>query len=155
MQIPQPALDALLDAQPVARLATVRADGRPHLVPIVFTRAGGALWSPIDAKPKRDREPLRVQNLRREPRVTLLVDHYDGDWTRLWWIRADGVAEVRTPRSPEADPAAAEAVAALRRKYPQYDGLPVLRDPPAILRIRIERLASWCPGPRPPSPARA
>ncbi len=147
MQIPDDATERILARWPVARLATRGAAGRPHQVPVVFARAGARLWSPIDAKPKRGGELARVRNVRREPRVSLLLDHYDADWTRLWWLRVDGEAEVRTPADPERDPEIAAALAALRRKYPQYRDVPLLGEPPTLIAIRVEALRSWCAGP--------
>ena len=135
MRLPDAEIDALLDAWPVARLATVAPDGRPHLVPIVFARAGGALWSPIDGKPKRGGTLARVRNVAHEPRVALLLDHYDDAWRRLWWIRVDGRA------SCVAGDAAAEA--ALRAKYPQYRDVPLYAFDPLLLRIAPGAIASW------------
>jgi len=146
VRLPDDAVQRLLDAWPVARLATVGPDGAPHLVPIVFARSHGALFMPIDAKPKGPREPKRIRNLRHEPRVSLLLDAYRDDWTRLWWLRVDGEARVLQP-ARESDPEVRDAVAALRRKYPQYDGTPVLRDPPTLVRIEPRRVRSWCAGP--------
>ena len=78
-----------------ARLATVRPDGSPHIVPVVFAVDGDVVWTAVDdAKPKRSPRLQRLANLRAEPRCALLVDHEDDDWTRLWWVRADGVAEI-------------------------------------------------------------
>ena len=75
----------------VARLATVGADGRPHLVPIAFACVDDVVWSAVDDKPKRTRALRRLDNVRANPRVALLADHYDEDWSALWWVRADGV----------------------------------------------------------------
>jgi len=75
----------------VARLATVRPDGAPHLVPVVFAvevaADGDRVHLAVDAKPKRTRNLQRLVNLRAEPRCALLVDHYADDWSRLWWGR--------------------------------------------------------------------
>ncbi|HSJ51191.1 MAG TPA: pyridoxamine 5'-phosphate oxidase family protein, partial [Actinomycetota bacterium] len=71
----------------VARLATVRPDGSPHVVPLVFALEGDVVWLIIDEKPKRDRALQRLRNVRHDPRVSLLVDRYDEDWRRLWWVR--------------------------------------------------------------------
>jgi len=132
--------DRLLDATAVARLATIAPDGRPQLVPIVFARSGGALWSPIDAKPKSARPLARVRNIERDPRVAVLVDHYEDDWRRLWWVRVDGRASL------VRGDAAAEA--ALRAKYPQYRGAVALyAGAPLLVRIAPERVARWSPGP--------
>jgi PPOX class probable F420-dependent enzyme len=133
-------IETALDTWPVARLASVGADGAPHQVPVVFARAGELLWSPVDAKPKAPRELVRVRNVRADPRVSLLLDGYDADWTRLWWLRVDAEAHVAHP--PE--PGLSAAVAALRLKYPQYQEIAVLRDPPTLLALRPLRLASWC-----------
>jgi PPOX class probable F420-dependent enzyme len=140
-------VDALLERWPVARLATLRGDRRSHLVPVVFARSGGALWSPIDAKPKRAGELVRVRNVRARPQVALLLDHYDADWRRLWWLRVDGRAAVVEGRDPAADPELGAATAALRAKYPQYAEWPLWRAEPVLLRIALERVRSWCAGP--------
>ena len=112
-------------AEPVARLATVDRDGRPHLVPIVFVLVGETLYTAVDAKPKRSRTLRRIENARERPDVTVLVDHYEDDWARLWWARLRGRARVL-----EGGDEAVEALAALAAKYEQYrkrpPGLPVL-----------------------------
>ena len=119
----------------VARLATVDADGRPHLVPIVFVLAGDTLYSAVDAKAKRSRTLRRIENARRRPDVTILIDHYDDDWTRLWWVRLRGEARVL-----DGGEEAARALAFLAEKYEQYRkaplGLPVLA-------IDITELRAW------------
>jgi PPOX class probable F420-dependent enzyme len=143
LQIPSPHIDRALDRWAVARLATLAAPGAPHLVPVVFARAEGRLWIPVDGKPKRGGELARVRNVRAHPAVSLLLDHYDPDWSRLWWIRLDGTARVLAPADPATDGAVRAAVAALRAKYPQYDGTPLLRDPPTLIAIRPERTRSW------------
>ena len=116
----------------VARLATVRPDGAPHLVPMVFALAGDVIHGAVDAKPKRHRALQRLANIAGEPRVSVLADHYDEDWSLLWWVRADGVARVL-----DASP---DGLAALTAKYPQY------RDaPPAgpFLAIEVRRWSAW------------
>ena len=109
----------------VARLATIDPDGRPHVVPIVFVLAGDTLYSAVDAKPKRSRTLRRIENARRRPEVTILVDAYDEDWSRLWWVRLRGRARVL-----ESGTEAERAVSLLVAKYGQYreraPGLPVL-----------------------------
>ena len=99
----------------VARMATVRRDGSPHLVPIVFALEGDRICSIVDAKPKRSPKLQRLANIETNPRVTLLVDHYDEDWEALWWVRADGEASV-VEEGPERD----RAVELLHARYPQY-----------------------------------
>ena len=85
-------------AAPVARLATVRRDGSPRLVPITFALLGELLCFAVDeVKPKRDARLARLGDIARDPRVTLLVDHYDADWSALWWVRIDGTRRPCTP----------------------------------------------------------
>ena len=135
MPLPEAEIERLLDTWPVARLATIARDGRPHLVPIVFARSRGALWSPVDAKPKSAARLARVRHIERDPRVAVLLDHYDADWQQLWWIRLDGRASLH---GGDAD-----AEAALRTKYPQYATTPLFRDVPLLLRITAASMTSW------------
>ena len=103
----------------VARLATVRAGGAPHLVPVVFAVQDSTVLLVVDEKPKRTKELQRLANVRAEPRVSLLADHYEDAWGSLWWVRADGRARV-VEDGPERD----RAVALLQAKYPQYAASP-------------------------------
>jgi PPOX class probable F420-dependent enzyme len=137
MELPDDAIEAVLERWPVATLTTLAESGRPHAVPIVFARAGGALWSPVDGKPKRGAELARIRNIERDPRVSLLFANYHDDWSLLWWLRADGEAEIRG-----ADETA--ALAALRRKYPQYEHVALLGPGAQLLRIAISAQRSWC-----------
>jgi len=119
----------------VARLATVRPDGAPHLVPVVFASSRDTVWLAVDAKPKRTTHLQRLTNLRRDPRCALLADHYEEDWRRLWWVRADGVGVV-VDDPGEGHP----GLAALVERHRQY------RDrPPAgpLVVISVERWSGW------------
>ncbi|HEY2220258.1 MAG TPA: TIGR03668 family PPOX class F420-dependent oxidoreductase [Gaiellaceae bacterium] len=122
----------------VARLATVGADSRPHLVPICFVVEGSVLYSAVDRKPKRSANLKRIENVRANPEVTVLVDHYDDDWTQLWWVRLDGRARVLA-EGPERE----HALELLAGKYPQYSA-----DAPdgPVLAIDVERRRSWAHG---------
>jgi PPOX class probable F420-dependent enzyme len=123
---------AAFAAARVARLATADAAGRPHLVPVVFAVDGDEVVSAVDAKPKRTTRLRRLANVRENPRVALLADHYEEDWDALWWVRADGRARVL-----ERDE---RALALLAARYPRY------RDaPPAgpVLVVRVERWSGW------------
>ena len=144
MRMPNQVIQRLLDRWPVARLATLSPDGRPHQVPIVFARVQQRIWSPIDAKPKLAVELARVRHLRANPAASLLLDDYAEDWSRLWWVRVDATARVVEPDTPDADPLAAAAVAALRAKYPQYQQVEVLREPAVLIELVPVRIASWC-----------
>jgi len=130
------AIEARLAHEPRAVLATLRADGSAALVPIVFARAEGVLWSPIDAKPKRSAALARLVNVARDARVALLLDGYAADWSRLWWLRVEGRARV-------AREALAAGEAALRAKYPQYPRVALHAGEPLLLRIEPTRISSW------------
>lgn len=119
----------------VARLASVRPDGAPHVVPVVFALDGDKVWLVVDEKPKRRRELQRLANVRAEPRVSLLVDRYDEDWERLWWVRADGRARI-VGEGPEFE----RAVALLLKRYPQER-----ERPPGgpVLAVEVERWRYW------------
>ena len=121
----------------VARLATVSASGGPHLVPIVFALDGDVVYSAVDAKPKRTTALRRLENVRRNPRVALLADHYDdADWDALWWVRADGGARVLDAQEPEAR----RALELLAGRYAQYRAAPP-RGP--VLAVAVERWSGW------------
>ena len=122
----------LFATAPVARLATVDETGAPHLVPIVFAVVDDVIYSAVDAKPKRSRRLRRLANIAAEPRVSVLADQYDDDWSRLWWVRADGVAHVHTSSDV--------GLAALVARYPQYRAAP-----PAgpFLEIAVLRWSTW------------
>ena len=91
----------------------------------MFALAGETLYSAVDAKPKRSRVLRRMENARERPDVTVLVDHYDDDWERLWWVRLRGRARIL-----DGGDEAERAIALLADKYDQYrrerPGLPVL-----------------------------
>ncbi len=109
-------------------------------MPIVFARAGGALWSPVDGKPKRGGELARIRHVARDSRVSLLIDAWHADWAALWWLRLEGRASV----TREEASGFAAAAHALRAKYPQYAQVPLFRGAPTLLRIEIARCRSWC-----------
>jgi PPOX class probable F420-dependent enzyme len=124
-----------LAAARVARLATVDPDGRPHLVPIVFALDGDTLYSAVDRKPKRSTTLRRIENARARPDVTVLVDHYEDDWSRLWWIRLRGRARVLDDGDERE-----RALELLAAKYPQY------RDEPpdgAVLAVDVVETRGW------------
>jgi PPOX class probable F420-dependent enzyme len=119
----------------VASLGTTRETGSPHLVPITFAVDGETVYSMVDRKPKTTTALKRLANIAAHPEVSLLVDHYEDDWTRLWWVRVDGTATV-------SDDAATSTTAhnLLQSKYPQYRGQPP--DGPAI-SIAISGVTWW------------
>jgi PPOX class probable F420-dependent enzyme len=130
---------ALFAQSLVAMLATVGPDGAPHVVPVVFAvntdRDPPVVYTAVDAKRKSTKRLQRLTNIEANPRVSILVDHYEDDWTQLWWVRADGIAEIH----PSGDEMAS-GYALLRRKYVQYQRLAL--DGP-VVTIAVDRWAAW------------
>lgn len=120
---------------PVAILATVGADGAPHVVPVVFAVHNDVIYTAVDAKRKTTKRLRRLANIEANPGVSLLVDHYDGDWSRLWWVRADGVAAIHHSGEDMAN-----GYTLLRRKYIQYQRIAL--DGP-VVTIAVQRWSSW------------
>jgi len=121
----------------VGRLATADRAGRPHLVPAVFAVEGDSLYVAVDRKPKRSADLRRIRNIRENPEVAFLVDHYEADWSRLWWVRVDGSARVLEDEATMRGP-----IELLCVKYPQYRAdLPPPDGP--VIAVRIERVSGW------------
>ncbi len=119
----------------VARLATVTPEAQPHLVPVVFAVVDGRIYSAVDDKPKATTQLRRLSNIRANPQVSLLADHYDDDWSQLWWVRVDGRARV-LEGGAEAD----SARVALASRYEQYAGRP-----PAgpVVAVSVNEVRGW------------
>jgi PPOX class probable F420-dependent enzyme len=119
----------------VARLATVDAAGRPHVLPICFAIEGGTLYTAVDEKPKRTRRLQRLANIEVNPAVEVLIDHYEDDWSLLRWVRLRGTARIVEDR---------HAVELLAAKYPQYR-----EQPPAgpVIAVTIEERSEWTASP--------
>ena len=125
----------LVSRASVGRLATVRRDGRPHVVPICFVVTNDVVYSAVDDKPKRHRHLQRLSNVTATGTASLLVDEYDDDWSALWWVRLDGRARL-VDNTAEAE----RATRSLSDKYPQY------RDQPPsgpVLAVDVERWVGW------------
>lgn len=119
-------------AERIARLASVSADGAPHLVPVTFAVLGDRVVFVVDDKPKTTTRLRRLDNIRANPRVCLLADVYDEDWSRLWWARADGIATIVASD--------AEALDALAARYPHY----VERRPTGpVVSIAVATWSGW------------
>lgn len=118
----------------VAHLATVGPGGRPHIVPITFAIEGDAIYFAVDAKPKRTTDLQRLRNIEANPAVAVLVDHYEDDWSRLWWVRVDGQARVLGPGQSD------RAVGLLVDRYAQYRQA---RPSGPVVVITIDRITGW------------
>ena len=127
-----------LDAERVARFATATRDGRPHVVPICYAVAGESLYFSIDEKPKRrPGAPLkRVDNIRENAHVAVVVDRYDDDWSRLGWVMLHGEAEILAA-GEEHD----RAQHLLRGRYPQLARMRIEALP--VVAVRVRRVRSW------------
>jgi PPOX class probable F420-dependent enzyme len=122
----------------VARLATVGHDGRPHLVPVTFALDGpgsGNIYIAIDHKPKTTVSLRRLRNIRDNPYVTLLADHYDEDWRQLWWVRVDGRAHILDETGRREHP-----LDVLAQKYAQYRDT---RPAGPVIVIEPSRFTGW------------
>jgi PPOX class probable F420-dependent enzyme len=131
------AIARLRDAR-VGRLATVTPGGRPHVVPFVFALIEvptlRVYWA-VDAKPKRSARLRRLENIANNASVEFVVDAYDEDWDRLWWVRVAGAGRILEPGPEEA-----AARAALLAKYPQHETAPPLGP---IVAIDVARVTDW------------
>jgi PPOX class probable F420-dependent enzyme len=126
---------AMFAESPVAMLATVGSDGSPHVVPVVFAVHNDVVYTAVDAKRKTTQRLRRLANIEGNPKVSMLVDHYDDDWTQLWWARADGVAAIH-----HSGEAMAVGYSMLRKKYVQYQRIAL--DGP-VVTVDVQRWSSW------------
>jgi PPOX class probable F420-dependent enzyme len=126
---------AMFAESPVAMLATVGSDGAPHIVPVVFAVHDDVVYTAVDAKRKSTQKLRRLANIEGNPQVSMLVDHYDEDWTQLWWVRADGLAEIHYSGEGMAN-----GYFLLRRKYVQYQRIAL--DGP-VVTVNVKRWSSW------------
>lgn len=137
--VPAWALEFLASAR-VGRLATADAAGRPLVVPVCYAFDGTRCYSAVDAKPKRTRNLRRLANIAANPEVSLVVDVWDEDWSRLCWVIVEGRAEVLA-----AGAAFGRAIDLLVAKYPQYRTLALDRAGGAVIEIAPARILSWRP----------
>jgi PPOX class probable F420-dependent enzyme len=130
---------AFAERHRVARLATADASGAPHVIPICYALVGDGFYFVIDEKPKRTRTGLkRLRNIAVNPQVALVIDDYDEDWTRLAYLLVRGRAAVVAEHAKYA-----EALAALRQRYPQYRTMPLTFDTHPMVRIVPEHQHLW------------
>jgi PPOX class probable F420-dependent enzyme len=139
--LPDGSLGDRISASRIGRMATVRSDGTPHVVPITFAISNDMVVTAVDAKPKRTTNLQRLRNLRTNPAVSIVVDHYADDWSALWWIRVDGLARIVEADDGVGDaPERAAAIEALVAKYPQYQA--TAPDGPVII-VQPTRWTVW------------
>lgn len=137
---------AFLDGHAVGHLATADARATPHVIPVCYARIGDRLYFVADDKPKRGapRALKRLANLAANPRAALVVDDYAADWTRLAYLLLHLDAAVVDDEAEYAS-----ALAALRRRYPQYRSMPLQRATHPMVRLTPRRWHFWAAQPRP------
>ena len=136
MNAPAWAIDTLRTAR-VGHLATAGHDGQPLVVPICFALVGDTIYSAVDLKPKKTRELRRVRNVRENPKVSLVIDEYDEDWSRLCWVMVEGVARVAQAGERGI------ALVALVKKYAQYAAMDLTQTAGDVLAIAPSRVVAW------------
>ena len=136
----EPAVREFIEAARIAHLATVSGDGEPHNIPLCFWFDGARFYFVIDEKPKRrgGSEIKRMRNIAENPRVAMVIDHYDEDWTRLAYVLIHGEARI-----VEDDGEYAVAIQHLRRKYAQYHAMLLTQDKNPAIRIQPVRVHVW------------
>ena len=129
---------AVIEARRVARLATADAQGVPHVISICFAWDGDRFYSVLDRKPKRTSlmRLKRVRNILSNPNVALLLDHYEEDWARLWYVLVTGTAQLIQEGEEHR-----HAIGLLREKYPQYRHMDMGESP--VIKVTPERITSW------------
>ena len=138
----EPEVEAFIKKLPVARLATADAEGRPSVVPVCFVLVDGYFYTPIDEKRKSVSwgRLKRLRNIEVNPAVSLVIDHYEADWTALGYVLVRGVAETIAPRGRYAKEHAT-AIARLRSRYPQYKNARIDQKP--LIKISPETVTLW------------
>lgn len=135
MKLP-PGARRLIRSARTAHLATADASGQPHVIPICFVFDGKNFYSPIDEKPKKTLALKRLRNIRDNPRVSLVVDHYEENWRRLAYVLVFGSARVSRRGAAHG-----RAARLLRRKYPQHRAMEIAHRP--MIRITPRRCRAW------------
>src|SRR5215207_141425 len=119
----------------VAVLATLDRSSQPHLVPVTFVVDRGRVWTAVDSKPKGATPLRRHANIRANPAVSLLAQHWDEDWSALWWVRADGIATIT-----DADASVDRIARLLRSKYQQYQSIDVTGP---VVAVTVHTWRGW------------
>jgi PPOX class probable F420-dependent enzyme len=125
-----------IDSRHVAHLATADAAGRPHVMPVCCAQVDGRFYIVIDEKPKRSLRLKRLRNIEENPRVALVFDQYDDNWSRLGWVLVQGNANILI-QGLDYD----RALAALRGRYEEYRSMALEGRP--VIAVTVERVSSW------------
>ena len=133
-----PIQDRFLRSARTGHLATADNKGRPHVIPFCYVFDGEAIYSVLDAKPKATPlwELRRARNILANPYVSVVIDHYEEDWSRLRYVLVSGEA-----RLMESGDEWSRAIAMLREKYSQYRQMDLDESP--IIKITPARFSPW------------
>ena len=139
MKLPEDEARARFATATVARLGTADARGRPHVVVVTFAVEGDTIYTAVDQKPKSGTNLKRLRNVAENPWVTVLADQYSDDWDALWWVRADGRAEILADQPRMAAP-----LTLLANRYWQYRQAPPTGP---VIAVTVERWSGWAARP--------
>jgi len=130
-------LDEFLGAQRTYRVATVSAEGAPHVSPLWFVWDGTSLWLYSITRSKR------WAALRRDPRVAVVVDAGE-EYGELRGVELSGTVEVvgEVPRTGEPNPELVKVERLFARKNFGLDEMPH-DGRHAWLRLTPDAIASW------------
>jgi PPOX class probable F420-dependent enzyme len=139
-RLKEPAVREFIESPRIAHLATVSGAGEPHNIPLCYWFDGARFYFVIDEKPKRNRGTAikRMKNIAENPRVALVIDHYEEDWNRLAYVLVHGIARI-----VEDDAEYAHAIQHLRHKYAQYHAMLLTQENNPAVRIDPERVHAW------------
>ncbi len=137
---PSHGVQAFIQRQRVARMATVDAAGSPHIVPICYAYDGSRLFSTVDEKPKRVSATRlqRLVNIQGNPRICLIIDEYDEDWSRLRFVMIHATAQIA-----HAGAEYRSAIELLREKYPQYRTMRFDEGVNPVIVVSPTRIVRW------------
>jgi coenzyme F420-0:L-glutamate ligase/coenzyme F420-1:gamma-L-glutamate ligase len=139
-RLKEPAVREFIEAARIAHLATASGAGEPHNIPLCFWFDGARFYFVIDEKPKRKAGTniKRMKNIAENPRVALVIDHYDEDWNRLAYVLVHGDAKIVAD-----DAEYALAIQHLRHKYAQYRAMLLTQEKNPAVRIEPRRAHAW------------
>ncbi|MGH9764534.1 MAG: TIGR03668 family PPOX class F420-dependent oxidoreductase [Blastocatellia bacterium] len=138
-----PEIEDFIRSHRVARLATVSPAGAPSVIPICYAYDHRVLYSALDQKPKS--VPVtglkRVRNILANPNVSVVIDDYSDDWSKLAHVTISGTAELIYPPESSSSEEHKRAVVMLREKYLQYRSMAIDANP--VIKITIINARLW------------
>jgi PPOX class probable F420-dependent enzyme len=139
-RLKEPAVREFIESSRIAHLATASGTGEPHNIPLCFWFDGARFYFVIDEKPKRNTGAAikRMRNIADNPRVALVIDHYDEDWNRLAYVLVHGDAGIVQDSAEYS-----RAIQHLRHKYPQYHAMLLTQEKNPGIRIEPRRVHAW------------